>query len=94
MRAWLSSMRSTVSPRLRSVCSTFSGSLSLSDVAVDTWQAAVPPADGTGQAWPPPGVFREMVPRLSGSAFRHRFEAPCYMRLDGFSPEFRFAAGP
>lgn len=73
---------------------TFSGSLSLSDVAVDTWQAAVPPADGTGQAWPPPGVFREMVPRLSGSAFRHRFEAPCYMRLDGFSPEFRFAAGP
>lgn len=68
----------------------FSAPLPLSDVTVDQWQAAVAPVDGAGEAWPVPGVLRELVPRLAGTAFRHRIEAPCYMRLDEFRPEFRF----
>jgi hypothetical protein len=68
----------------------FSGTFSLSDVAVEEWSASAPPADGSGAAWPVPGVFRELVPRLAGRTFRHRIEAPVYFRLDEFSPEFRF----
>ncbi len=69
---------------------TFVGTVSLSDVTVDAWAAAAAPVDGSGEAWPVPGVFREVVLRLAGRAFRHRIEAGVYMRLDEFKPEFRF----
>ena len=69
----------------------FVATFSLSDVAVDAWAASAAPVDGSGEAWPVPGVFREVVPRLAGRSFRHRLEAGVYMRLDEFKPEFRFA---
>lgn len=64
--------------------------LDLADVTADTWQQDAAPADGDGEAWPPPGVLREVVPRLAGRAFRHRLEASCYVRMDSFDPEYRF----
>jgi len=69
----------------------FAAVVSLSDVTVDAWAASAAPADGSGEAWPVPPVFREVVPRLAGRSFRHRIEAQVYMRLDEFRPEFRFA---
>jgi len=68
----------------------FSALLSLGDGEVDVWDDDAAPADGSGEAWPLPPVFREVVPRLAGRAFRHRIEAWVYMRLDEFRPEFRF----
>jgi hypothetical protein len=72
--------------------SPFVADVSLADVSVDRWQDAVAPPDGSGEAWPTPPVFRELVPRLAGRAFRHRLDCAVYFRLDKFVPEFRQGA--
>lgn len=69
---------------------TWTGTLPTAGVDVDRWQAAVAPADGSGEAWPVPPVLAELVPRLAGVAFRHRIDSDAYLRLDEFRPEFRF----
>lgn len=66
----------------------YTGSASLTDVAVQRWSDQI--SGLGGEPWPTAPVRREFTPYLAGTRFRHRVEAPCHLELYTFAPKYKF----
>ena len=64
----------------------FSSTASLADETPQKWADAIAGLDG--EPWPTAPVRREFAPYLAGTKFRHQLEAPCYMEVLKFDPDY------
>lgn len=66
----------------------FTGSATLADETPQMWSDAIAGLDG--ELWPTLPVRREFPAYLAGIKFRHVLEAPCYMEVLKFEPDYHF----